>query len=57
MPNAHINAPVSAMSEMTDREIAEETLQTLREIVVLVHGFTDAMTNNPMLKNMARMFG
>jgi hypothetical protein len=45
------------VSEMTDREIAEETLVTLRELVMLANQLVQSVAQNPMIAQMAKIFG
>lgn len=53
----NINGERMPVKEMTDREIAEETLITLRATQDLVEGFITNFSRNPMFGTLSKMLG
>jgi hypothetical protein len=46
-----------SVKSMTDRELLEEGVATMRATQDLVEGFMGDFAKNPMLKTMGKMFG
>lgn len=53
----HFNGERKPVKHMTDREIAEETLITLRATQNLVENFITNFASNPMFGTLTKMFG